>query len=156
MSNATLKAGLIGAAVAVVLSLLSLVPCLGCIASVLALVLYVGVGVLAAYWMEPPRDPGAAAGAGAIAGLIAALAGGITGIIATTIRFSVTGGQAAIMRQLPPEILRQLREAGVPPRMFASTGAILGTSTVCCLFGLALAAGLGAAGGAIMAAIESE
>jgi hypothetical protein len=66
----SLKAGLIGAAVAVVLSLLGLVPCLGCITSVLALVLYVGVGVLTATWMKPPRDAGKGAGGGAIAGLV--------------------------------------------------------------------------------------
>ena len=44
----SLKAGLIGAAAAVVLSLLGLIPCVGICTSLLMLVLYIGVGVLVA------------------------------------------------------------------------------------------------------------
>lgn len=158
MSNPSVKAGLIGAGAAIVLSLLSLIPCVGCISTILGLVLYIGVGVLAAYWMEPPRKAGPAAKQGAIAGLITALVGGFTNIIVSTIRFSVAGGQAAVMRQLrqlPPEALRQLEELGIQPGAFASLGSVIGLQAVCCTLGLLLAAALGAAGGAIMASIQS-
>jgi hypothetical protein len=157
--SASLKAGLIGAAVAVVLSLLGLVPCLGCITALLGLVLWVVVGVLAANWMDPPREVGKAAGSGAVAGLITALVGGIANMIISAIRFAIGGGQAAMMRQLeqlPPEVFDQLRDLGIRPGALASPGWAIGGSAVCCGLGLVLAAALGAAGGAIMASVKRE
>jgi hypothetical protein len=157
--SASLKAGLIGAAVAVVFSLLGLVPCLGCITAVLGLVLYVVVGVLAANWMEPPLDVGKGAGSGAVAGLITALVGGIANLIIGAARFVVGGGQAAVMRQLeqlPPDVLEQLRDLGVRPGALASPGWAIGGSAICCGVGLLLAAGLGAAGGAIAVSLKRE
>lgn len=156
MSKAGLKAGLVGAVVAAVLSLLSLVPCLGCVTGILGLLWYVGVGVLAAYWLEPPRTTGDGAGAGAIAGVITGLVGGVVGMIVGAIQFSTAGGPASVMSQIPPEALRQLQDAGIDPGMFASIGGVLGVSAVCCVFGLVLAAVLGAVGGAIMAAARSD
>jgi hypothetical protein len=156
MSKAGLRAGLVGAIVAVVLSLLSLVPCLGCIASILGLLWYVGVGVLAAYWLEPPRTAGDGAGAGAIAGLITALVGGVVGMIVSAIQFSVAGGPRAILNQFPPGTLQQLRDAGIDPRIFASMGGVIGVAAVCCVFGLVVAVVLGAVGGAIMAAARPD
>lgn len=157
--SASLKAGLIGAAVAVVFALLGLVPCLGCITWILTLVLYVGVGVLAAIWMEPPRDAGKGAGNGAVAGLIAALGGGITNVIVSAVRFTVGGGQAAMMRQfrqLPPEFREPWRDLGIDPSMLARPGWAIGGSALCCGLGLLLAAALGAAGGAITVSLRRE
>lgn len=153
----SVKAGLIGAAVAVVLALLGLIPCLGCIASLLALVLYVGVGVLTARWMEPPREPGKAAGQGAVAGLVAALGWGITNLVISVIRFAVGGGQAAVMRQfrqLPPELRESWRDLGFDPSTLASPLVGVGGSALCCGLALLLAAALGAAGGAITVSLQ--
>jgi hypothetical protein len=155
--SSSLKAGLIGAGVAILFSLLSLVPCLGCITSILALVLYVGVGVLAAIWMEPPRDAGKAAGLGAVAGLITAMGGGLITIVVNALRFSVGSGQAMLerqLRQLPPQLLEQWRDLGLDPRVLARPGWIVGSSVVCCGLGMLLAAGLGAAGGAIYVSLS--
>jgi len=156
MSKAGLRAGLVGAAVAAVLSLLTLVPCLGCVAGILGLVWYVGVGVLAAYWLVPPRTAGEGAGAGAIAGVITALVGGVVNMIVGAIQFSVAGGASSVMRNIPPEVMSQLRDAGINPGDFANIGAVLGISAICCVFGLVLAALLGAVGGAIMAAAKAD
>ncbi len=156
MSNPGVKAGLVGAAVAVFLSLLRLVPCIGCIASILGLVVYVGAGVLAAYWLTPPRTTGDGAGAGAIAGLITALAGGIVSIVVGAIQFSLMGGQAALMNQIPRESLQQLEQAGIDPRIFVSLGGIVGIEATCCVAGLVIAAVLGAIGGMIMASAKSN
>lgn len=156
MSKVGLKAGLVGAAVAAVLSLLSLVPCLGCITGILGLLWYVGVGVLAAYWLVPPRTASEGAGAGAIAGVITGLVAGVVNMIVGAIRFSVTGGAATVMRDLPPELLSQLRDAGINPAKFVSLEGVLGVSATCCLFGLVLAALLGAVGGVIMAAAKPD
>jgi hypothetical protein len=156
MSNPGVKAGLVGAAVAVLLSLMRIVPCIGCLASILGLALYVGVGMLAAYWLIPPRTIGDGAGAGAIAGLITALAGGVVSTIVGAVQFTLMGGPEAVMRQIPPESLRQLEQAGVDPRIFASLGGILGVEATCCVAGLVIAAVLGAIGGMIMASAKSN
>jgi hypothetical protein len=127
--------------------------------AILGLVLYVVVGVLAANWMDPPREVGKGAGSGAVAGLITALVGGIANVIISAARFAVGGGQAAIMRQLeqlPPEVFDQLRDLGIRPGMLASPGWAIGGSALCCGLGLLLAAALGAAGGAIMASLKRE
>jgi hypothetical protein len=155
--SSSIKAGLIGAAAAVVLSLLSLIPCVGCIASILGLLLYAAVGVLAAFWMTPPRTAGAGAGAGAIAGLITALAAGIANMAVSAIRFAAMGGPGAVMSQIPPEITQQLQQSGIDlAPILATTGGMLGISAVCCIGGLVIAAGLGAIGGAIMASAKSN
>jgi len=156
MSKAGLKAGLVGAGVAVVLSLLGLLPCLGCIAVFLGLLSYVGVGMLAAYWLEPPRTTGDGAGAGAIAGLIAAVVGGVVNMILGAIQFTLLGGPRAMMSQFPPDVLEQLRVTGIDPRIFASMGGVLATGAICCSVGLVLAVLLGAVGGAIMAAAKPD
>ena len=156
MSNPGVKAGLVGAAVAVLLSLLRLVPCIGCIASILGLALYVGAGVLAAYWLTPPRTTGDGAGAGAIAGVITALAGGVVSIIVGAVQFTLMGGPSAVMRDLPPESLRQLEQAGIDPSLFVSLGGIIGIEATCCVAGLVIAAVLGAIGGMIMASAKSN
>ena len=155
--SASVKAGLIGAAASVVLALLSLIRCVACVTQILGLVLYVGVGVLAAYWLTPPRTAGAGAGAGAIAGLITSLVGGVVNMIVAGIRFAVAGGVDMPMSQIPPELLEQMGEAGVEIMAFVATiGGVLVVSAICCVLGLALAAGLGAIGGAIMASVKAE
>ena len=156
MSNPGLKAGLIGAGVAILLVLLGLIPCLGCVTALLAVVLYACVGALAAYWLEPPRTPAEGAKVGVIAALISSLAYGVFNTVSSVIYFQVLGGRGAIMRQIPPEAMRQLRDVGIDPRVFVSTGGVLGVSTVCCALGLMLGAALGAAGGAIMASAKSD
>ena len=153
----SLKAGLIGAAAAVVLSLLGLIPCVGICTSLLMLVLYVGVGVLVAQWMEAPRQAGKAAGGGAVAGLITALGGGIASLIISVIQFTVGGGGATMMRQfrqLPPEIRDAWGDLGLDPSMMASPGWAIGGSVLCCGLGMLLAAALGAAGAAVTASIK--
>lgn len=156
--SGSVKAGLIGAAASIVLALLGLIPCVACITQILGLLLYVGVGVLAAYWLTPPRTAGAGAGAGAVAGLITSLVGGVASMIIAAIQFAITGGaQAATMSQIPPELMSQLGDTGVQLMSFMATiGGVLAVSAVCCVAGLAIAAGLGAIGGAIMAAVKAD
>ncbi len=153
-----LKAGLVGGAVIVVLNLLGLIPCVGLVACGLELLVYIGIGVLAAYWLLPPRLPGPAAGQGALAAVVAALIGGVVNTIILLVQAAVRG-PGWIMSQIPPETLSQLEQAGADPNMlntFAGpAGAALGGS-ICCLGGLIIAAVLGAIGGAIYAALQQD
>jgi hypothetical protein len=151
--QAVLKAGGVGAAVLIVLTLLGYIPCVGCITFILSLVAYVGIGVLAAYWMAPPRTAGSGAGAGAVATAIAALIAGIIGLIINGIYFAITGSSQfeQAFADLPPEQLQMMSEMGIDPTMFAGGAGIagvLGIGVVCCGIWLFVAAGLGAAGGA--------
>ena len=150
-----LKAGLIGAAVVTILNFLGLIPCVGFITCILGLLVYIGVGVLAAYWMPPLREAGAAAGQGAMAATLAALIGGIINAVVSTIQLAVADS-AAILSALPAESLQQLREAGVDPSVFTGPGFGAAVGSACCLVGLILAAILGAVGGAVYAGIKPD
>jgi hypothetical protein len=151
-----LKAGIVGAILLVVLNLLGLIPCVGLITCVLGLLVYPGVGALAAYWVPPARDVGRSAGQGALAASVAALAGGLVNMIVFLVQAS-TMSPASILSQFPPETLQQLQELGVDPSVLSSyagpMGALIGGGT-CCVGGVILAAGLGAVGGALFTVLR--
>jgi hypothetical protein len=147
-----LKAGLIGAAVVVVLQILGIIPCVGCITWLLVFVAYGCVGALAAYWLPPRRQPGPAAGHGALAGAIAGAIGGGVGLL-------ILLGLITVF--VPLGILGEVLEGtGVDPaalwETFASLVGSLTCGTGCYALGVAIAAGLGALGGLIFAAIQPE
>jgi hypothetical protein len=150
-----LKAGLIGAGVLIVLNVLGLIPCVGFFACVLGLLVYGGIGVLAAYWLPPVRDTGSAAGQGAAAAALAAVIGGLVNMVLITIQMNLMD-TSAIVSQLPAESLQQLEMAGIDPGMFTGPTAGLFYGGTCCLGGLILAAILGAIGGAAYAGIRPE
>jgi hypothetical protein len=161
VTKAGLKAGAVGAAVIVVLNLIGLIPCAGCVVCILGLLVYVGAGALAAYWLPPVRTAGDSAGAGAIAGVVVGIVGGIVNMIISALRFAISGGPGATMRQMsqiPPEVMRQLYEVGVDPSLFAGTSilGVIGISSACCVIGFLLAAILGAIGGVIFAAVKPK
>lgn len=151
--QAVLKAGGIGAAILVVLTLLGYIPCVGCITFILALVTYVGIGVLATYWMAPPRTASGGATNGAVAAVVAALISGLINLVINGVYFAITGSSQMMqaLADLPPEQLQTLRDAGIDPSIFAGglgLAGVLGLGAVCCGVGLVIAAALGAAGGA--------
>ncbi len=159
--KAGLKAGLIGVAVMLVLTLLALIPlaALQCVCCGVDLLAYAGIGVLAAFFLTPPRTAGTGAGAGAIAGLISGAGAGLINLVVTAVRVA-TRGPVGSMPVIDPQVLRQLREYGVDPQEFARftqgwSGVGIGGS-LCCLGSLAIGAALGAIGGAIFAAAKAE
>lgn len=158
--KAGLKAGLIGAGVILVLTLLNQIPVpwLSCACCGITLLVYVGIGALAGYFVPPLRTAGSGAGAGAIAGLISGLVAAIVWSIAMAISIAA-GGTNDILSQLDPEMLRQLTEIGVDPQMFAvfsGAGGVALGSGMCCVFSLAWGAGAGALGGLIFSSIKRD
>jgi hypothetical protein len=153
-TGAIVKAGGVGAGVVFILNLLGFIPCLGCFTWLLVLLAYAGTGVLAAYWMLPPRTGGSGAKNGAAAAVVASLIAGFITLIINGIYFAVTGGASQLSQvfaDLPPEQLAALAEMGIDPGLFAGAGGIglmMGVSLACCAIGVLIAAGLGAAGGA--------
>ncbi len=157
MKSPALKAGLIGAAVLLVVNLIGLIPLLSCLTLPLELVAYIAVGVLAAFWMTPRRETGRAAGQGALAGLIAGAVGGLIRAVLTPVSMALAGGSQVFLSQLPPESLQALQQAGIDPSTVFSGGTFAGIALLCCLpASLLLGAGLGALGGAIFAAARPE
>jgi hypothetical protein len=151
-TQAVLKAGGAGAVVLVILTLLSFIPCVGCFTWILTLLAYVGIGVLAAYWMAPPRTGGSGAKNGAIAALVAGLIAGLVNMVIQGIYFAITGASqmTQALADLPPEQLQALQELGIDPNTLAGLGgigAMVGIGAFCCLLGVLIAAALGALGG---------
>jgi hypothetical protein len=150
-----LKAGLIGTAVIVALNVLGLIPCVGLFTCLFGLLVYGGIGALAAYWTPPVRETGAAAIQGAAAAMLAAAIGGLVNMLLTAVQMSLVDA-SAILAQLPSESLQQLEMAGIDPSVFTGPTAGLFYGGTCCLGGLILAAILGAIGGAVYAGVKPE
>lgn len=157
MRHPGLKAGLIGGLVLALVDLLGLVPVVSCIAVPLQMLLFIGIGALAGYWLTPRRGGGPAAGQGAIAGLVAGAIGGIVNVVLAPVSLSMYGGSDAILRGFPPESLQALQSAGIDPYALVSPGTMAGLTAVCCLpIALLFGAGLGALGGLILAGTKPE
>lgn len=156
VGKAGLKAGLIGAAVMVVITLinqflllnlfagnivLSLVSC------GISLVLYAGIGALAGLFLAPTRTPGNGAKAGAIAGLISAVVSVALGVVIMAVR-SAGGGP---LPGVTPEQMEMLVEQGMNVGLL-----VLLSGTVGAVCGAAMGAGAAAGGGAILAAVKPD
>lgn len=150
-----MKAGLIGGAIVAILNLLGLIPCVGLIACGLSLLVYAGVGAVAAYWMPPVRSAGTSAGQGALAAVVAAFLGGIVNTIVIAAQIALTDS-ATLLSAVPAESLEQLRQSGIDPASLMTPTFGVFTGSVCCLGSLAFAAILGAIGAAIFAAVRPE
>jgi hypothetical protein len=145
--KAGLKAGLIGLAVMLVLTVINrLLPISGVwvyVSCGVSSLMYVGIGVLAGFFLAGPRTAGKGAGAGAIAGLISAVVGGIVGGVILVLQMK-SGGPVS---GLDPQQMQQLAELGIDPVVFTIPG-------IACSTGLGI--GLAAIGGAIFAAIKPD
>jgi len=149
-----LKAGLIGALIAAVLTLLGQIPVVGCCFSLLVLVVWFGAGMLAGYFgnqTNPAQTTSDAAQSGAVAGALTALGGGIVSTLVGIVQVALNRSVQAFS-QVPPETWRQLRQMGIEQRMFMGAGGIVGVTGVmscCCILGIVFAVLLGAGGGAL-------
>ena len=141
--SAGLKAGLVGAAVAVLLSLLLPAPRVIWIAVAPSVVLYAVVGILAAYWARSPRAAGKGASAGAVAGLVTGLAHGLIPIIIDVARFIAGGPEAPLARQFH-QLIRGRDWIGI------------GGVALWCGSAITVAVALGAAAGAIFSSLQRE
>ncbi len=161
VAKAGLKAGLIGAAVLLVLTLLNLIKLpevLACICCGAQVVAYLGAGVLAGLFLKPPRNAGAGAGAGAIAGVVSGLVAAVAQTVVMAVQWGTVGSES-ILSSLDPATLQQLTQLGIDPQMLASfsgAGGVALASAMCCAGSLAIGAALGAIGGAIFGAAKSN
>ena len=152
-NSALLKATGVGAAVVLVLTLLSQIPLLGLVFCCVLWLGYVGIGALYGVFA---RRGGAMFSAGplALGGAIAAgLSGIVQGIISSIISLAFTS-EAAVA-----EALAQLEAQGmeVPPEMlelYTGTGFGIASALFAICFSFFIAAILGAIGGAIYGATQ--
>ena len=156
VGKAGLKAGLIGAVVMILITLINqfllLDQLTGNIASSIAscgvsIVLYAGVGVLAGLFLAPTRTPGNGAKAGAIAGLISAVVSVVLGVVIMAVR-SAGGGP---LPGITPEQMEMMAEQGMNVGQLVLLSGAIGA--VC---GAAIGAGAAAGGGAILAAVKPD
>jgi hypothetical protein len=151
--KAGLKAGLIGTAVMVVWTVIGrFLPASGVlmwVSSGVSLLLYAGIGVLAGFFLSPPRKPGKGAGAGALAGLVSGVIAGAVGTVILAVQMA-GGGDIPGLNPQQMQQMRQLIEGGMDPGTFA----LLALPGVVCV--MAIGAGLAAIGGAILAAIRPD
>lgn len=166
VGKAGLKAGLIGGVALFVLALLTLATFLlppqvflglGCACCALDLLVYVGIGVLAGFFLVPPRSAGSGAGAGALAGILGGLGAGIGKIVTGII--GVLTGTFAQQSQRMVELLIEwwgMHPAMVPALQPVDLGSVLLYSSLHCFGSLILGAALGAIGGAILGAAKRD
>jgi hypothetical protein len=154
IGKAGLKAGLIGAAVILVVTLLSQILQDPGYCRLLTYLTYAAIGALAGFFCDPPRTAGSGAAAGAIAGLISGMASVASGLIWGIIQVAVAGPENLL--STGPEMMRELTELGNHPEALLEIGGIAFAGCLCCLGGLAADAGLGAVGGLIFAALRPE
>jgi len=161
-----LKAGLFGAAALAGLAVLGLIPGIGVCCCFAWPVIYLGIGVLAGYYVPPVRDSGIAAGQGALAAAFAQLLGGIVNTAVVTIQSATTD-----MSQAISEMMQAFESAGLdttalesalrdmPPWLMGKSGGVIGglaSGGLCLVGGLIVAAILGALGGLIFASAKRE
>lgn len=154
-TNALLKAAGIGAGAALLLALAANVPFVGIACCCLVYIAYGGVGALYGYFAKQNGreiNAGQFALGGALAALIASFGAGLVNSIVT-----LAFGSSSVS-----QVLTLYEEMGidVPPEIYDmySNGGGMGFIVVGLIFGLCLAAivaaGLGAAGGAIYGAVD--
>lgn len=166
MLGAGFKAGIImGIVVAVIAVTMGLTgissnPIMGllnCFLLLVVVALWFVSGILAARFGVAALTAGAAAGAGAIAGAITQVIGGIVDVVMTVI----TQALGLVTVQMPPDLMRQLGQAGMTPQEMRSIVSMMQLlvgpvgSCICCVgIATAIAAGLGALGGIVGKAIS--
>ncbi len=116
MRRATLQAGLLGAGMAVVLDLITLLPYVGfCIALPLYPLAFFVTGLVAVRVADITPPVGRATVAGATAGFIAGFIGGLVAMFLFPLQVALAGGAEEIARLLPPETIQGLVQAGLDP-----------------------------------------
>lgn len=150
-----IKAGLIGSVVLIVLNLVGLIGCLYPITCILGLLVYAGIGALAAYWIPPVRDAGTGAGQGALAAGLASLIAGALNTILSAVQMHFIDA-ATTLSMFPPETLQAIEELGWDPAWFTGAQAGVVSGSMCCVAGLLLAVVLGAMGGAILSGVKPD
>jgi hypothetical protein len=161
-----LRAGLIGAAILVVLALVSLIPAVGACCCCAWPLVYLLIGALAGSFVPPVRDSGTAAGQGALAAALAQLLGGGVYTVIVTIQSASTDVSQAFS-----ELTKAWQSAGLdtttlqtaldnaPPWLTGKSGGLiagLASGGMCLVGGLIVAAILGALGGLVFASIKRE
>jgi hypothetical protein len=153
-----LKAGIVGAVVMVVLTLMTLVPVAGMLCCALWFVAYAVSGALAAHWMPRPRIATQAAAQGAGAAALAAFAGGLVWTLISAVTMRGVDA-AAVVSQMPDFYQQFIQQQGITPEMlqgYLSPGFAALAGGLCCGGQLIVAALVGAVAGAIVASVGRE
>ncbi len=149
MRRANLQAGIFGAALAVVLGIITLLPYVGlCIALPLYPAAFFLTGLVAVRIADVRPGVGEAAAGGLIAGIV----GGLAAMFLAPLRLAIAGGAEEAVRILSPEMTQSLLARGLDPVAVTDFAAGVGAGMVCCGLQIGSAVLLAGTGAALYAA----
>lgn len=133
MRRAIIQSGLFGAALAVLLDLIALLPYVGwCIAVPLFPIAFFLTGLALVRVTDVNPGVGDAGAGGAIAGVIAGAIGGLAAMFLAPIRLALAGGAAEVTSLLPPAMVERLVAEGLDPVAVVDFVGKAGFGIACC------------------------
>ncbi len=157
MSNSSwLKAGLLAAAVSIILSIIGMIPCIGCLFLPITCIAWfaipIGAGYLAAEWADLKRDEFAeGAKNGALAGVVLGIASGSVSFVLNIIK--------SLLNLSSQTALTFLEENSEISDLFPSTlgiGTTLISGCLCFFFGVIMNVLFSTLGGIIKIALSKK
>lgn len=137
------RAGMLGALGAIVISLFTLIPLAGnCLYWLFNILLWITIAALVARGGAALPKESHVAVAGAVAGFIAATIGGLVGILLAPVGLILLGGTEDALRLIPPELLQIYQELDILPTVLFSPVGVLLTASFFCGFQVLLAPGI--------------
>lgn len=156
MRRTILQAGIFGAALAVVLGIITLLPYVGlCLALPLYPLVFFITGLALVRTFDRPLGVGQAAAGGAAAGAVAGVGGGLAAMFLAPIRLALAGGPEQAARILTPEMTQSLLARGLDPVAVTDFLGGVGSGMACCSLQLLSGIILAATGAALYAAYRS-
>lgn len=156
--SAWIKAGLLAAAIDIVLAILGAIPCIGCLFApincIAWLVLPMACGYLAAMWSDLKKgDSQGAAIQGALSGLVLGVIGGTVQLIISLISQALNLGASTAMSMFEDQDNALMQEMAFLP---VGIGGTLVCGSICCLAGIVLNIVLSILGGIIYVALSKK
>lgn len=153
MRRAIIQAGLFGAAMAVLLDLITLLPYVGwCLSVPLFPVAFFLTGLALVRVLDFHPGVGDAAAGGAAAGVIAGVIGGLAAMFLAPVRLALSGGADEVVQLLPPELVNNLVANGLDPVAVVDFLGKAGVGISCCAAQLITGALLAGSAAALYAA----
>jgi hypothetical protein len=153
MRRAIIQAGLFGAAIAVLLDLIAMLPYVGwCISVPLFPVAFFLTGLALVRVLDFNPSVSDAAAGGAVAGVTAGAIGGLAAMFLAPVRLALSGGADEVVQLLPPDMVNSLIAQGLDPVAVVDFLGKAGLGISCCAAQLITGALLAGSAAALYAA----
>lgn len=153
IARGALRGGLIGALLSVAFSVLGVIPVCGYVAMPLRLAAWTVGGYFGGRTALKGGSRNAAVAAGLAAGLLAGLIDGVANIVLAPVRYKLAGDMLTSLHLLPSGILDLFKSLGLDLMTMDTVGGSVFFAVLLCGITWAVAAFMGALGGAISQAL---